>query len=69
MQVCVSHGTHAYSQTPRVPSSFSTSVLCCGVCILGTSSPLFSASEVHFDPWGLHARHAATLPHGGPIGL
>ena len=42
---------------------------CCGVCVPGTCSPLFSASEVHFDPWGLHARHAATLPRGGPIGL
>ena len=42
---------------------------CCDIHILGTFSPLFSASEMHFDPWGLHAHHAATLPHGGPTGL
>ena len=27
MQVCMSHGTHTYSQVLRVPSSFSTSLL------------------------------------------
>ena len=35
-----------------------------GACCL-----LFFASKVQFDPWGLHARHAATLPPWGPTGL
>ena len=42
---------------------------CYDVSIPGTSSLLFFASEVHFDHWGLHARHAATLPPRGPSDL
>ena len=40
---------------------------CYDVSTPGTSSLLFFASEVHFDPLGLHARHAAILPPGGRV--
>ena len=53
----------------RDPSNLLHIHACYDVSIRGTSSLLFFPSEVYFDPWGLHARHAANLPPGGPTDL
>ena len=60
--------TRLQPDTARLPSLLHIRVRY-GVSIQGTSFLPFFASEVHFDPWGLQARHAATLPSGRPTGL
>ena len=69
-QVRMLQGARAYNLLSWVILDFPMSILAVAyIHVAGTSFPLFFVLEVHFDLWGLHACHAATLPRAGPISL
>ena len=61
---------HAYNLVTWVLPDFPTFVVVVAYTLkVSLSLPLLSfVLQVHLDPWGLHARHAVTLPQAGPIG-